>query len=848
VTPLPLQLQLALRYLSSHKLRTALTTLGIILGVMIVSSGNTLLPTFVDAFRMGIMASAGQADLVVTNRVGGLFDQQAVETVRTAPGIAAAAGSVQRNLVLPEADSRALKLSGAPANISLAGIDPLTEPRIHPFRVKEGRFLLPSDGNAIVLSNQLASRTGLQVGSRLRLPAAAGSASFEVVGVVDGPATPGPLQAYIPLRTAQQIFNIPGQVNEIDALFAPGVDRAQETSLTLARLGSNFTTTRSEPTATLYASLQIGMAAFYLFGALALIMGGFIILNTFRTVAAERRRDIGMLRALGASRSAVIELFLIESLIQGVVGTALGLIGGYGLDLLMMAIIRPIMVEFLHSTFGRPIIDPWIVAETIALGVGVTVVAALLPAIAAARVTPLQALRPEEAGDPKTGYRWHIWAALILFAIAGLGLLSRNLQLISLGTAAFITALIVVTPFLVRPVARVFGGLVVFLALREGIVAQGNLQRQPGRASITASATMIALALVVALTGVMVSVRSAFFSYLDKSLGAEYLILPQSLVLAGGNVGANTDLIQGVRALPGIRAATGLRVASAISRNADLQVMGIDPATFPVVSGLEFRAGDPAAAYQELRAGGTVIVNGIFAAQNHVKVGDLLPILTGEGEKDFRVVAIGVDYTNAKLSTVYISQADMAADFHVTDDRMILADGDPRASRPQVESALQDLVAGYPAFSLYSGAAFRASQMQIFNSAIWLVGVFALFLALPSLVAMVNTLAINVIERTREIGMLRAIGATRRQIAGMILTESLLLSALGTGVGILAGILLSYVLVQALSAGGFIMAYTFPSLGVLLAIAVGLIFGVLAALLPARQAAALKIVAALHYE
>jgi putative ABC transport system permease protein len=848
VSSIALQIRLALRYLASHKLRTTLTTLGVILGVMIVSAGDSLLPTFMNAFQTAIVASAGKADLVITNRVGAPFDQQAVETLRSLPGITAAAGSIQRTLVLPEVDARALSLGGALPNISLSGLDPQTEQKIHSYPIKAGRFLLPSDGDAMVVSSRLARQADLRVGSQVRLPTAAGSASFEVIGIVDEPAQIDAFQVYVPLRTAQQVFNLPGQVNEIDARFAPGVDHDQEVSQALAQLGDNFTTTRLESSASIFASLRIGMGAFTLFGGLALIMGGFIIFNTFRTVVTERRRDIGMLRALGATRSMVIGLLLTDSLSQGFIGTAVGLACGYALDLGMIALIQPILVEFLHASLTRPLFTPGLIATSIALGVGVTVLAALIPAISASRVTPLQALRPEENRPSKRGKLQQAGLAIALFALAAVCLFNGDIRILTLGVILFVVALVTATPFLIRPVARIFGGLIIYTALREGIVAQGNLQRQPGRAAITASATMIALALVVALTGIMVSIRTSFDTYIEKSLGADYLILPQSLVLGSGNVGAGSDLIQRVRAIPGIRAATSMRVASAAAKGSSVQVMGIDPATYPVVSGLDFIAGDPKAAYAALQTGPAVIVNGIFAAQNQVKIGDSLPVLTGDGEKVFQVAAIGVDYTNVKLSTIYISQAEMVADFHVSDDRLILANRSPATDTGQIEAAMQQLVSGYPAFTLVSGTAWRAKQMQIFNSAVELIIIFALFLALPALIAMMNTLAINVLERTREIAMLRAVGATRRQIAAMILTESLLLSILGAGIGILAGLALSYVLVQALQVSGFAMEYVFPGLGIALAVGVALVFGVLAAILPARQAAALKIVAALRYE
>ncbi len=211
MTPIGLQFRLALRYLSSHKLRTALTTLGVILGVMVVSAGGSLLPTFKNAFQAGIMAAAGKADLVITNRVGASFDQQAVETLRELPGIAAAAGSIQRTIVLPEVDARALRLGSTLPNISLLGLDPQSEQSIHSYPVQEGRFLLPSDGNAMVVSNQLARQADLQVGSQLRLPTAGGSASFEVVGIVDEPAQLETLQVYVPLLTASGYSTCPAR-------------------------------------------------------------------------------------------------------------------------------------------------------------------------------------------------------------------------------------------------------------------------------------------------------------------------------------------------------------------------------------------------------------------------------------------------------------------------------------------------------------------------------------------------------------------------------------------------------------------------------------------------------------
>lgn len=203
---------------------------------------------------------------------------------------------------------------------------------------------------------------------------------------------------------------------------------------------------------------------------------------------------------------------------------------------------------------------------------------------------------------------------------------------------------------------------------------------------------------------------------------------------------------------------------------------------------------------------------------------------------------------NAKLATGYISQANLAADFGQTNDLLLMANKTPEADLATVHNALEAVIADYPIFTLFDSAQWRASQRDMMAGAMNSMYAIVVALALPSLVALVNTLVINVIERTREIGLLRAVGGTRRQIRRMILAESLLLAAAGTSFGILAGLWLGYVVIGALEIAGFTLPYYFPFAGILFTIAVGLLFGVVASLIPARQAARLDVAAALHYE
>jgi putative ABC transport system permease protein len=281
-----------------------------------------------------------------------------------------------------------------------------------------------------------------------------------------------------------------------------------------------------------------------------------------------------------------------------------------------------------------------------------------------------------------------------------------------------------------------------------------------------------------------------------------------------------------------------------------LSVLGIDPVDYPQLSSMDFRAGDAQTAFNALAARDhSVIINGILATTTNLHIGDVIPLMTPTGIKNYQIVAVGGEVLSMKINTAYIAQADMKADFRKSEDVFYQINLAPGADPAAVEQRLGKIVQDYPQFRLVAGhtytAEFRQQYQTIFVGFYVLLGV----LAFPSLIAILNTLAIGVIERTREIGMMRAIGATRRQVWKTIVAEALLLAALGTGFGILAGLYLSYVFVQGMSASGiFKVAYTFPMAGVLAAMAAGLIFGVLAAMLPARQAASMEIIKALRYE
>jgi putative ABC transport system permease protein len=854
------QVSLAIKYMRGRKLRTFLTTLAIVIGVMVIFGMGTILPAFMDAFDRSLLAASGQADVMITHKTGEPFSATTMNKVKTLDGIAVIGGSLERTINLPPNFYGKNSTVNA---LSLVGVDPVVAPELHDYRVTQGRFLKQGDGNVAVISERLADSVGVKLNDTLKLPTTEGVVKLTIVGLMPGRALVGNEQVLVTLTQAQKLLDAPGRINVIEANLATK-DKAQSETIVnniKAQLGDTYTLGGLTSGSEFASAMQMGSVVFDMLGVLTLAMGGFIIFNTFRTIVAERRHDIGMLRAIGANRTTIVSLVLTEGLVQGVIGTGIGVALGYLLGVGMAALISPVMKQLMNIELLTPAVDPALLGVSIALGVGVTLFSGLAPALSASRVTPMEALRPPLGQVMHRISRVGTIVGAVMLFVAIVGLLTGSFALVALGGLLVLVGLVLVAPALVKPIAKLFGALLAVIFAREGTgeLAQGNLTRQPSRSAITASATMIGLAIVVGAGGMIFSLTDTVKTMFDKTLGSDYLLIPPSVAIWKGDVGASETLRGKLSSIPGVSTVNSLRYAQSSVQSASLKtgtgdsaisVLGIDPIAYPKISGMDFQSGNAQAAFDALAAGErNVIVNGILATPLGLKVGDLLPLATPTGQQSYRIVAIGSDVLSMKINTAYISQANMKLDFHKSEDILYQVNLAKGADVATAEQWLNQIVANYPQFRLVAGRAYSAEFMVQYEAIIAGFYVLLAVLAFPSLIAILNTLAIGVIERTREIGMLRAIGATRRQVWRTIVAEALLLAGLGTAFGILAGLYLSYMFVEGLNASGVMkMSYAFPLAGVLAAIAAGLIFGVLAALLPARQASRMEIIKALRYE
>jgi len=849
------ELPLAISYLKGRPIRTIMTILSIMIGVMIMFGLNGIAPAFQDLFISSTQSMAlSNIDLYVTRKDASFFRQEYTQNVSAVNGVESVASMISRAVAVPPdhyttADDRPI------STIQVYGVDTSNTDEAFNIvtaggrRLTAGRLLQAGDVHVALISEQFAGGLGIGLGELVKLPGAGGWLNFEVVGLLDDPGLMlGSQQVFMSIPAAQDLLNTPNRINAILGRYADGSDSQAIDAAVGSIFGRGYELSPLEGGADVWAALMEYMnVIFTMFGLLALAMAGLIMFNTFRTSIVERKRDIGMLRAVGAKRKFVMRTILYEGLILAVLGTGLGMLLGFGFSYGAKAGLDSI----LQNLLGRPLGDPRFTALTyvvsIAFGVGIPLVSVLLPARGASDITPLEAMRPASIGQEAALKRSRLIIGFVSLVLGLGGLLSGVFPLMALGMLIFLLALGLLGPMLISPITKTFSRVLNLVFGQEGGIAAGNIARQPRRASITASSLMVALAILIGLGGMLASTYGGALHFLDASLLSDYILMP-SLVVTNDTLGAGPDLAETVKRIRGVDELTTMRQIDILDADGiGIRLIGIDPLNYARIAGLSFIEGDESA-YERVENGNAVVINGRYASQFGVGIGDTITLEGDHGPVNVEVAAIGLDYINMKLPTVYMEQNSLTREYGVRNDVFLLVNTEPGADLEQLEEDLQAATQAYPGFGIISREQLRISQEQVTRGGTIGMNIMLSLLAAPALLGLANAMGINVIERTREIGMLRAVGAKRRQIRRMIIAESLLLSLMGIALGVISGIMLSFVMTGVLEFAGLNIPYTFPGVGVLTAIAAGLICGILAALIPARRASDLQIVAALAYE
>ncbi|MGO9487680.1 MAG: ABC transporter permease [Solirubrobacteraceae bacterium] len=858
--------RVVVRGFAQRKLRVLLTGIAVALGVALMAGTYILTDTINSSFASIFQTASKGHDVVVTpaETLGKEaasettpITQAMLEKVRATAGVAKAAGSIFTPGTFLSTDGKRLTSGHAPAFINSIVPAPFET-----FTAVKGRF--PATAREVAVDEATAQREGLRIGQQIVIAAEAATARYTIVGILrfgSGESFGGAGIALLVPSEAQRIVGERGAWDQIDVSAAHGVTPEQLRRRIRAELPQTVDVrTGAQQAAKNTSNLeeQLGFLRTFLliFAYVALVVGAFIIFNTFSITVAQRTRELGLLRTLGASRAQVLRSVLYEGLMLGLLGAVVGLFAGIG--------VAPALDQ-LFKALGADIPDNGTVLETrtivvsLLVGVGVTVLAGLAPALRATRVPPIAAMR-EGVGIPPRPLPTR--RALIVRFLAGL------VVVLAIGAVAGGLGLVLLVVWVARAarlwvrlrrggerpprhyrivpaVARALGSLVRWRGV-TGRLAEENTVRQPGRTMITAAALMIGIALVAFVAVLADGTKATINSAVSRTFAGDLIV--ENSQGNGQQQGIPAAVAEQVRSVPGVASVTAIAFTKGrlqgSSSNASITV--VEPASFAHVYRVEWHEGSDATLLA-LGTTGTVVTKG-YADSQHLKVGQQISVLTPT-DKHVRLRIEGIASDNARLlGDLTITRQLAQSAFGQREDALDFVDYLPGFTNAQVQPAVDRLLnSSFPQTRSRTAAQFKQDLTGQVNTLLTLIYVLLALSVIVSLFGIVNTLVLSIYERTRELGMLRAIGASRRQIRQMIRYESLITALIGGVLGLVIGVVGSLIVTSlTLSESGYVQAIPVPTLLILLVVAAGA--GLLAALLPARRAARLDPLRALAAE
>ncbi len=847
-------LRAALKSLLGRKLRLLMSTFAIVLGVGFVSGslifGDTLNRSFTALFASTVgdvvVRPAGSGDAMAPSTV--TIPASLQEELAAVDGAARADGNITTVGVYvigengqPVGGSGPPALGGnysdAPAGHGLEGLELL-----------EGR--MPEKAGEVALDDLTAEKAGYSIGDTVPLVTTTKTPELEVtvVGILGfghGGSLNGATFTAFDTRTAQELF-LDGKdaYNDYWVTAEPGVTQEELRERVAEVLPPGLEAVTGDVAADEAASALLDQLSFIttfllIFAVIALVVGSFLIVNTFSILVAQRSRELALLRALGASRRQVKWMVLVEAAVLGLVGAGLGL----GLGVLLFLGIRLVFAQFGLDLSTTPMVfDLTTVLAALAIGVGVTMVAAWLPARRTGKIPPVAALR-DDIALPETTLRRRFLIGTLAVVLGGVGIGLALFgsppfagYLLGVGALAVLLGVAAASPVLARPV---LGGAHALFRRTHGMVGQlagQNLQRNPRRTAATASALMIGLALCTTMAIVGSSAKASVDRAVSENFVGDYVI---SNVFA---LGFSPSIADRAAELDGVDSVTRIRFQYAERGGDLLLVQGVDPATLTDTLDVQLKQGE----LSSLTTKRNLLISESVADDEGLALGDRVRIDVPAGTVAFTVSGIYAD--NPLLDGGYLMGMETfaRAGYQPVDNFVFvgLADG---ADRQAVRSGLDRLVEKQKMLSVKDQEGLAEEARGPIDQLLTLIyGLLALALVIAVL-GIVNTLALSVIERTREIGLLRAIGLSRRQLRRMIRLESMVISFLGALLGVVLGLVFGWVLLTDLADEGLeVISIPVVQLGGFLV--VSLLVGVLAAVLPARRAAKLDVLQAIADE
>lgn len=851
---------LSLRSLTARPLRVLLSTFGIVLGVAAIIAIGVTNQTALASVTLLFENTSGKADLIVASREadGGGIPENTAERLEKFPAVLAALPSLHAQTVLADSSqSGDIGLSFFGTNLGgllLYGIDPIRDSQARDYRLVAGRFLSPdSQADEVVLVQSYAEQNELVVGKYLEFVAAGRVEKLRIVGLMEKEG-PGQLNngafGVLPLGAAQRLFDRGNEVDQIDLVMEPGLsgDELESQRLSLSSyLGDSFSViypaSQGRRMTQMLSNYQIGLN---FLSAMALFVGAFLIYNAFSMTVVERTREFGMLRTLGMTRRQVIFQVLVEAVTMGVVGSLLGL----GLGLVMARGLSQLMALMLAQDFTQAQVPGDLLGMAVLVGVLVAVAAALLPAFRAGQVSPLEALRVRALARQGWMMRFGWILGIALLVITGLGLVFNpfpddpQFRFGSMMVFGLFLGGALVIPVTVSAWERIARPLMGLLFGRVGQLGSRNIQRSRIRTTLTVAALMIGVAMIVIVWVITDSFKGDLDEWLQGYIGGDVYVT--SLVPIRENI------IQRIEALAGVQAVAPVRYFEVEWRQPGrgwetVNFMAFDPASYSQVTRFVFSQSTPNS-MENLSRGGHVFISSVIAEKYGLGPGDQVMIKTRLGEMPFTVAAVTVDFSNQGL-VMDGAWRDMEHYFRLDGANTLMVKVTPGVSPDQVADEIDLRYGDQERLVVMSNETLLGRITTLMSQAFSMFDVLALIAMLVGFMGITNTLTMNVLERTQEIGMLRAVGMTRGQVVRMILSEAALMGLIGGLMGLVFGVVLSRLFLSAMtSMSGYRLTYVLPLGNVLAALLIALLTSQLAAILPTLRAARTRILEAIQYE
>ncbi len=833
---------LAWRSLAARRLRSLLTILGIALGVGVLVASLAVDSGIEQSIARTVSDLVGRADLRVSAFQDGGLTQETIDGITDTPGVAVAVPAVEERKYLRAGVGAQEPLT---APVTVLGIDPVLDPQVHDLQIAAGAALSRQDEPSALITERLAAEDGLGVGSEITIEGATADERFRVIGLIAGD---GPLVGafgrvtIVPIEAATRIFGREG-VDRVDIRLTEDANAADVEAELVSRLTTQPYVLASPRD--LAASLRASTADFRgttaLIAGVALFVGAFLIFNTLSMTVAERVREVGLLRAAGATRGQVTRFVLSGAAALGAIGSLAGLAIGVALTIAMTRYVRTVASVALDQV-DIPLV---VFAVAALIGVVVTVAAALEPAWRAGRISPVEALRlrSEPAGAARARLRWLV---AVFLAVAVIGLLvwprgaAETGALRSLAVYAILLVATVLSPFVLAPLGRLAGAPFAALLGFEERLARASLARDRSRTALTVGALTVGLAMIVAIGAVAQNARAAAGAWLEN-------VVPGDLVLTSIRpVGLDEAVVTDLQAVDGVARISPVATFEVAYQGVRLDAAAVVGSDLAADGRLSFVTGDRAAALAALDGAGSVVLPGSVADRLSLRVDDVMAFVTVDGRPiALRVAGIAERTLPGRAGeTILVGWTDarafgvLGADFFA----VRYAAGSTAAQH----SALETL-AGERALEPNTLGRVQQAVSDALGRVFGLFDALALVAVLVAALGIVNTLTMNVVERVREIGVLRATGMTRRQVGRMVVVEAGILGLVGAILGAATGLLVAVAMVL-IGGGNAPLHLQVPWLPLALCFVLGVGISMAAAWYPARLAGRLSIVRAVQFE